>query len=153
MCAEEEKDNYGFSVERSKNKRFELMREFYRQASEIQELLDKINGKEKQVYSFEELDKFDLNIMQNINSKLAIKKIYSTEKRLIFEVLMMKGGIFSLHFHKNCSEINYVESGTILERVKNVDYKQGETFIFLTGQDHELIALENSFLQVTVLKD
>jgi len=155
MCAKpkKEKYNYGFEVDRSRSDRHELMRDFYKQAGELKELLDKINGKQKEIYTFDELDKFELNIMQNINEKLAVKKIYSTEKRLIFEVRMMRGGEFSLHLHEDCSEINYIEIGNIFERVSNIDYEAGEEFIFIAGQPHELIALKDSYFTVTVLKD
>jgi len=149
----DEKYNHGFSVERHKNERYELMREFYRQAAEITDLLKKLNGKDHIVFTFDEVDKLDLNIMQNVNNKISIKKTYSTEKKLVFEVLMMKGGEFGLHSHKDCSEITYVESGSMFERVSDIDYKTGGTAIFLSGQEHEIIALENTFLIVTFLKD
>ena len=152
MCTDK-KDNYGFSVERSKNERYELMREFYRQASEINEVLNKLNGKDNIVFTFDEVDKFDLNMMQSVNNKISIKKIYSTENKLVFEVLMMKGGEFGLHSHKDCSEITYVESGSMFERVSDNDYKAGDTAIFLSSQEHEIIALENTFLIVTFLRD
>ena len=88
--------------------------------------------------------------------KLALKsdnrKIPLREK-LVFEVLMMKGGEFGLHSHKDCSEITYVESGSMFERISNNDYKAGDTAIFLSSQEHEIIALENTFLIVTFLRD
>ena len=149
----DEKDNYGFEVERSKNERYELMRDFYRQASEISDLLKKLNGKSHQTYSFDELDSFDMNMSHNINKKLTLKKTYSTEKKLVFEVILLRGGEFKLHSHPNCSEIHFIESGCVFETVGNRNYNELETAIFLTNQEHELIALKDTIMIVTVLKD
>tara|TARA_R110000772_G_scaffold173372_1_gene285348 strand:- start:231 stop:698 length:468 start_codon:yes stop_codon:yes gene_type:complete len=155
MCSvkKEEKYNYGFSVERHKNERYELMREFYRQAAEIDEMLDRMRGNKKIPINFDDLDKFDLNIMQNLNSKVTLKKTYSTEKKIVFETLMLKGGEFGWHSHSDCSEIVEVESGIMYDSITDKDYQTGDTAIFLSGQAHTPIALENTYLIVTFLRD
>ena len=149
----DEKYNYGFSVERHKNERYELMKEFYRQAAEISDLLSRWKGEKKVSIGFDDLEKFDLNIMQNLNNKVTLKKVYSTEKKIVFETIMLKGGEFGWHFHADCAEIVEVESGIMLDGHSGRDYKAGENAIFLSGQAHTPIALEDTFLIVTFLKD
>ena len=150
---EEQKYNYGFSVDRHKNERYELMREFYRQAAEINDLLRRWRGQDLAPINFDDLDKFDLNIMQNLNDKVSLKKVYSTEKKIVFETLMLKGGEFGWHSHNDCSEIVEVESGVMYDAATERDYEKGENAIFLSGQAHTPIALEDTFLIVTFLKD
>lgn len=149
----DEKYNYGFEVERSKNERYELMRNFYRQAAEINELLERWRGHKKEPINFADLDKFDLNMMQNLNDKVSLKKVYSTEKKIVFETIMAKGGEFGWHSHGDCSEIVEVESGIMYDAHTGRDYEEGENAIFLSGQAHTPIALEHTVLIVTFLKD
>jgi mannose-6-phosphate isomerase-like protein (cupin superfamily) len=123
------------------------------QVAEINDLIKKINDEEKDIFSFDQMSVFDLNIMHRINDKVSAKKIYETENKLIFELMMMRGGHVNLHSHNDCLEIHYVESGSILERIRNATYKKGESITFLERQAHELIALENTFLKVTVIRN
>lgn len=156
MClGDKKKDlyNYGFYVDRHRNDRYNLMRDFYRQAYEIQTIIDDFNGKEKTDITFHELDLFDLNIMARINDKVSIKKTYSTEKKLVFETIMAKGGEFGWHKHSDCSEIVEVESGLILNGLTDDVYGVDDRAIFLSGQEHIPIALENTVLIVTFIKD
>ena len=62
-----------------------------------------------------------------------LKKIYSSEDRLIFDTLMVKGGEFGWHVHNDCSERVEVNSGKLLENNSNILYETGEVFPYISG--------------------
>ena len=156
MCLTEKNnsnDNYGFNVNREKQRRYELLKDFYKQAGEIKSVLDRFNGVVKESIDFDDLDKFDLNISHQLNDKVVIKKIYSSEDRLIFDTLMVKGGEFGWHVHNDCSERVEVNSGKLLENNSNILYETGEVFYILAEQDHTPVALADTILTVTFYRN
>lgn len=156
MCFEDKKEefnNYGFTVNREKQRRYELLKDFYREAREIKSILDRFNGIDRKSINFDDLDKFDLNLSYQLNDKVVIKKTYSSEDRLIFDTLMVKGGEFGWHVHGDCNEKVEVIEGALLENNSNILYTSGEILYILAEQDHTPISLEDTILKVTFFKN
>lgn len=146
-------ERYGKTVKSSKDARSQSIKTFFRQADELEAVLNSFNGESKMPINFNNLASFKLNEDVHLNEKVIIRLVFKSIDNLVFETKMLKHGNFGWHVHNDCTEIAQIKSGCIYDTISDKTFRENDHAIFKPKQEHTPVALEDSFLIVEFVRN
>lgn len=149
MCIPSKKNDGIQPKEHLRKERQKIMESMQIKHNKMLQMIDGWNGEiGLNDVKKKDMNEMPINICIDINEGVSIKRLENVGSLVVFDTLMTKGSEFGLHLHSDCEELCQVLEGEIHDLIKNKTLKKGEDIKYKKGEEHYIIALQESILKV-----